>query len=957
MKKSSKSREETRAERERQLQIMRSVATAAELEPSDAASATSRGSHSTGGSSQTSGSRRSARPGGGRQRRRSLADVADDIQRDAGMPIRGQTGRRAGRRGSIGGRRGSIGGGGSEMMPRRRSADVAQAIEDATASGALSTSLDALEADVSGSNPADRDRPARTDVDDALQFLDNLGADVPGSSLADRDRPSSITPKSAVDHAKKFLWDDSLPHIDLDPLSDATGGGSSAAAPSWNRTRNDAGYADQSGLGYGGGFKSRIGSLHVRQAAPEHRGGFGRAEMKKTSSGRSLFGNMGTSVRTFGGSLFGRQGSKNMDEVDFNTNLAPRKVSGDAADIATSMFYDSHAGPLRGQGSRGSSKSGVTPYGPPADTLADRILDGCDFILDGMSDCVDSVYYQFGGCLDYGRRHIWKVVFLLAAVTVIVGASVALTNRKVGAGDSSRGAPAMVSMAGPIADGGRYKSIKSRIIKEGVSSSRDFGNGSTAQSRALYWISEADELQIPPDDPHMAERYTLAVFYFIAADSNLAPGDSGDGERLRRLQDGGNEADVVLHDSDSVQELTGWRQVSNWMSEKGHCSWHGVECHINGAFATHYGTNGITVLNMTNNRIEGMLPKEFGALKDLRVLDLSQNKLKGSIPSALGKAMELVALHLGGNVFTGTIPSEIGQLSKCTHLYLDENELEGSIPSEVTTLSNMQMIGLHVNALTGEIPDFSAMQELRALYLDSNHLSSTIPSTLGALGSSLLDLRLGSNDITGSLPSELGNLSSLRSLHVEENDLSGSLPLEFAGMDVLNELHAYGNKISGSIPIQIGFLGFFSELKVLYLDGNEITGTIPPSVSNLREIVDIYLHHNKLEGTLPDSLSKLPYLRNLRLNDNNLSGTIPADFDSLTRLEYLYLHNNLLEGTIPDELGALTTLFRLRMYGNSLRGTIPRGICHLRDLYLEELEADCDGIRPGIECTCCTACF
>mmetsp|Transcript_22704 Transcript_22704/g.49202 ORF Transcript_22704/g.49202 Transcript_22704/m.49202 type:complete len:856 (-) Transcript_22704:106-2673(-) len=852
---SFKSKEERRAERERQLRIMRTVAT--ELEPSDAASVASRGSRSSGGSSQTSGSssaRRSARPGSsGRQRRRSFADATDDILRDAGMPVSGQTtGRWGGTRGSKGGERGSKSGGAPGMMPRRRSADVAQAIEDATASGALGTGLDALDTDMSGS-----DRPSRT----------------------------------AVDQARKFLWDDDLPNVDLDPLSDTSEArGSRDAASSWRRARDDVGYVDQSDFGSG----SRL-------------------------------------------------------NYGLNTGVEPHSVP--------SMYYDSPAGPFRGLGSKGSSKSGVTPYGPPPDTLADRIQDSCDVVLDCMSDGVDSVYYQFGGCLDYGRRHIWKVVFLLAAVTVIVGASVALTNRKVGAGDSSRGAPAMVSMAGPIADGGRYKSIKSRIIKEGVSSSRDFGNGSTAQSRALYWISEADELQIPPDDPHMAERYTLAVFYFMAADSNLAPDDSGDGERRRRLQDGGNEADVVLHDSDSVQELTGWRQVSNWMSEKGHCSWHGVECHINGAFATHYGTNGITVLNMTNNRIEGMLPKEFGALKDLRVLDLSQNKLKGSIPSALGKAMELVALHLGGNVFTGTIPSEIGQLSKCTHLYLDENELEGSIPSEVTTLSNMQMIGLHVNALTGEIPDFSAMQELRALYVDSNHLSSTIPSTLGALGSSLLDLRLGSNDITGSLPSELGNLSSLRSLHVEENDLSGSLPLEFAGMDVLNELHAYGNKISGSIPIQIGFLGFFSELKVLYLDGNEITGTIPPSVSNMKNLVDLYLHHNKLEGTLPDALPKLPALKNLRLNDNNLSGTIPADFDSLTRLEYLYLHNNLLEGTIPDELGALTTLFRLRMYGNSLRGTIPRGICHLRDLYLEELEADCDGIRPGIECTCCTACF
>ena len=135
----------------------------------------------------------------------------------------------------------------------------------------------------------------------------------------------------------------------------------------------------------------------------------------------------------------------------------------------------------------------------------------------------------------------------------------------------------------------------------------------------------------------------------------------------------------------------------------------------------------------------------------------------------------------------------------------------------------MQMLGLHVNALTGEIPDFSSMKGLRALYLDSNALSSTIPSSLGGIGSSLVDLRLGSNDLKGTLPSELGKLSSLRDLHVQRNDVTGSLPLSFAGMKNLHEFHAYDNRISGSIPIQVGFLGFFAELKVLYLDGNEVS--------------------------------------------------------------------------------------------------------------------------------------
>ena len=65
------------------------------------------------------------------------------------------------------------------------------------------------------------------------------------------------------------------------------------------------------------------------------------------------------------------------------------------------------------------------------------------------------------------------------------------------------------------------------------------------------------------------------------------------------------------------------------------------------------GTGSITMLNMTNNRVKGILPKEIGtAMKDLKVLDLGQNEMKGTIPSTIGDASELITLYLGDNLFT-----------------------------------------------------------------------------------------------------------------------------------------------------------------------------------------------------------------------------------------------------------------------------------------------------------------
>lgn len=96
-----KSKEERRQERERQLQIMRSVAV--ELDPHQPrGSHASIGSRSTGSASTGDGSgsvgssrrggRRSRTDGTGQQtrpRRSRSADVANQIMRDAGMPVSG----------------------------------------------------------------------------------------------------------------------------------------------------------------------------------------------------------------------------------------------------------------------------------------------------------------------------------------------------------------------------------------------------------------------------------------------------------------------------------------------------------------------------------------------------------------------------------------------------------------------------------------------------------------------------------------------------------------------------------------------------------------------------------------------------------------------------------------------------------------------------------------------------
>ena len=106
------------------------------------------------------------------------------------------------------------------------------------------------------------------------------------------------------------------------------------------------------------------------------------------------------------------------------------------------------------------------------------------------------------------------------------------------------------------------------------------------------------------------------------------------------------------------------------------------------------------------------------------------------------------------------------------------------------------------------------------LQLDENNLSGSIPPALGDL-SNLTILWLSDNALSGPIPSELGNLSKLRTLSLDDNALSGSIPSELGDLSNLEILWLGGNELSGSIPSELGDL---SNLGSLHLDDNALSG-------------------------------------------------------------------------------------------------------------------------------------
>ena len=139
---------------------------------------------------------------------------------------------------------------------------------------------------------------------------------------------------------------------------------------------------------------------------------------------------------------------------------------------------------------------------------------------------------------------------------------------------------------------------------------------------------------------------------------------------------------------------------------------------------------------------------------------------------------------------------------------------------------------------------------------------------------------LGSNNLSGTIPAEIGNLTNLKVLRLQDNNLSGPIPAEIGNLTNLEQLQLQDNSLSGTIPPEIGNL---TNLEHLYLYKNDLTGSIPAEIGDLAGLVRLSLFYNDLEaGPIPVEFHKLVNLEALTLDTRHCA---PQELEPWLRMQ------------------------------------------------------------------------
>ncbi|XP_017632794.1 receptor-like protein 7 [Gossypium arboreum] len=353
--------------------------------------------------------------------------------------------------------------------------------------------------------------------------------------------------------------------------------------------------------------------------------------------------------------------------------------------------------------------------------------------------------------------------------------------------------------------------------------------------------------------------------------------------------------------------------------------------------------NALNLLDLQRNNFSGMLPK-FSKATQLQILKVSENRLEGKLPRSLAECTQLEVLDVGNNMMNDTFPFWLEKLPALKVLILRENRFYGQMKhfKHKSLFPSLDVLDIASNQFSGELSiDFLQSTQLRSLKIGGNKLVGRLSRSL-ANCTALEVLDLGNNMVHDTFPFWLEKLPSLQVLILRANRFYGTIT-KFdteRGFPKLRILDIASNNFSGDLSIE-----FVQSLKAMMQITNDDKAKLDyigenyyqDSVTIFNKGIELFyqkilttltcldLSNNSFHGRIPEEIQMLRSLRVMNLSNNGFSGEIPLALQNLKDLESLDLSQNKLSGKIPPQLTTLTFLEALNLSYNPLEGSIPQG--------------------------------
>jgi adenylate cyclase len=263
---------------------------------------------------------------------------------------------------------------------------------------------------------------------------------------------------------------------------------------------------------------------------------------------------------------------------------------------------------------------------------------------------------------------------------------------------------------------------------------------------------------------------------------------------------------------------------------------------------------GLISLKLANNRLKD-LPPYFGGFKAMRTLNVSSNFLT-SFPKFLCELTGLVDVDMSFNSIGG-LPREIGNLRNLERFVITNNRLAGALPDTFSELSNLKEVDVRYNALSS-IDILAQLPKVEQISADHNSVS-----VCESEFSKIRILRLNSNPVTKfQILNAVPTLSTL----ILSNAKLAHIP----------------DAVFDRMPNLIKFV----------LDKNHFV-SLPTHIGKLRKLEHFSIARNAL-SSLPAEIGCLTELRFLDVRQNNLK-KLPMEIWWAGRLETLNISSNVLD--------------------------------------------------------------